>query len=143
VTDKSFEVVSAILRYGSLGLAFLMMFLAYVSLRVALQRPDPPTATLNLCKQYLYIAFAFLIAAPTLNWGTIWVQHLAEKKSVTIVIQAPTAHWEKSFGRLMLDHRTDRADTTPINLLSGDKITEEFDDHEYVILNSEEIIDFI
>jgi hypothetical protein len=43
----------------------------------------------------------------------------------------------------MLDHRTDRTDTTPVNLLSGDKITEEFDDREYVILNSEEIIDFI
>jgi hypothetical protein len=64
----------------------------------------------------------------------------------TIVLQAPTAHWEKAFGRLMLDHRTDRSDrsdTAPVNLLSGDKITEEFDDKEYVILNSEEIIDFI
>jgi hypothetical protein len=143
MTDKSFEVVPAILGYGSLGLAFLMMFLAYMSLRVVLQQPNPQAATLNLCKQYLYVAFAFVIAAAALNWGTIWVQHLAEKKSVTIVIQAPTAHWEKAFGRLTLDHRTDRPDSSPVNLLSGDKITEEFDDKEYVILNSEEIIDFI
>jgi hypothetical protein len=71
MTDKSFEVVPAILGYGSLGLAFLMMFLAYMSLRVVLQQPNPQAATLNLCKQYLYVAFAFVIAAAALNWGTI------------------------------------------------------------------------
>jgi len=135
-----FNYVEKILNFGFLGLAFLMLYLAYSLIKKSAESSeDVKPNESELIKKFMNIAIVFMILAGPLQWVTIWIKSDVDEKDkkVTLNIALNKTSWEDSFGKIYI-----RKDGE-FHPLSFSALNKEFKDNDEILLNIQEIADSI
>ncbi|MBN2824105.1 MAG: hypothetical protein JXQ76_02185, partial [Campylobacterales bacterium] len=75
-----FAYIENILNFGFLGLAFLMLYLAYSLIKKSAENDsDVKPNESELIKKFMNIAIVFMILAGPLQWITIWIKSDVEE----------------------------------------------------------------
>lgn len=132
--------VVGILNFGFLGLAFLMLYLAYSLIRKSAESSEDINPNQSeLIKKFMNIAIAFMILAGPLQWMTIWIKSYVELSDEKINLGIALNHtsWEDSFGKIYI--RNDGK----LHALTFTSLNKEFKDNEEIVINIQDITDAI
>ena len=131
------SAVPAILSFGFLGLSFLMLYLGYRTMKDVMGRQTSDSRQIGLCKFFLGISLAFMLAAGPLQWVTMYFNNMFEQKSVTLIVALPNESWSNEFGEIKLFKD---GEYLPIGKIP---IKAEFFDKEQVVVEASSVIKFI
>lgn len=92
--------VPAILGFGFIGLAFLMLVLGYLLMRKVVAQDRAPPHIVGMCKFFLITALLFMIAAGPLQWFTMYMQSQMDHPSITVRIALHERDWDPAFGNI-------------------------------------------
>jgi len=131
-----FNYVESILNFGFLGLAFLMLYLAYSLIKKSAEsESDIKKNESELIRKFMNIAIVFMVLSGPLQWATIYVKDLNKKVSVNIALNRTT--WDNSFGKIYI---RDKGKYEPLGFKA---IKKEFSDNGEILLNIQDIVDSI
>ncbi len=121
-----FAYIENILNFGFLGLAFLMLYLAYSLIKKSAQTDsDIKPNESELIKKFMNIAIVFMILAGPLQWATIWIKSDVEEKDKTVQLSvALVDDLEDTWGKVSI-----RKDGTS-HIVSTKALNKEFKDNE-------------
>ncbi|KIM07584.1 MAG: hypothetical protein KU28_06560 [Sulfurovum sp. PC08-66] len=130
-----FAYIENILNFGFLGLAFLMLYLAYSLIKKSAQTDsDIKSNESELIKKFMNIAIVFMILAGPLQWVTIWVKSDVEEKDKTVQLAvALVDDLEDTWGKVSI-----RKDGTS-HIISTTALSKEFKDNEELLINLREV----
>jgi hypothetical protein len=130
-----FAYIENILNFGFLGLAFLMLYLAYNLIKKSAEtESDVKPNESELIKKFMNIAIVFMILAGPLQWVTIWVKSdIAQSERKVQLAVALVNDLEEPWGKVYI--RKD-GDKHPI---SSKALRREFRDQEEVLINLREV----
>ena len=93
----------AILGFGFIGLALLMVYLAYRALKEVVDAPNPRENVIKLARLFMMISLGSLICAGPLQFGLLWAQSKFTKQPVTVKVALGTRLWQDaSYGEVGL-----------------------------------------
>lgn len=129
--------IEMILNFGFLGLAFLMLFLAFHLINNSNKEEDISTHKVDLIKKFMNIAIVFMILAGPLQWITMFVKSKMEQDKNKIALNIALANhpdWNNEFGQITI--RKD-GENHPITFES---LRKEFKNNEEILLNISGIV---
>ncbi|KIM06652.1 MAG: hypothetical protein KU38_12470 [Sulfurovum sp. FS08-3] len=130
-----FAYIENILNFGFLGLAFLMLYLAYSLIKKSAQTDaDIKPNESELIKKFMNIAIVFMILAGPLQWVTIWIKSDVEEKDKTVQLSvALVDDLEDTWGKVSI-----RKDGTS-HIVTTTALNKEFKDNEELLINLREV----
>jgi len=130
-----FAYIENILNFGFLGLAFLMLYLAYSLIKKSAETDsDVKPNESELIKKFMNIAIVFMILAGPLQWVTIWIKSDVEEKDKTVQLAVALVNdLDDSWGTVSI--RKDGA----LQPITTKALNKEFRDNEELLINLREV----
>lgn len=133
-----FSNIVNILNFGFLGLAFLMLYLAYNLIsKSAAADNDIKKNEADLIKRFMNISITFMILAGPLQWATIWIKNTVTDKQINLKIALNKTSWDDSFGSIYIRNNGKE------QAITFNSISKEFKNNDELLLNVYEISDTI
>ncbi|MEA2028964.1 MAG: hypothetical protein U9N49_08310 [Campylobacterota bacterium] len=130
-----FAYIENILNFGFLGLAFLMLYLAYNLIKKSAEsESDVKPNESELIKKFMNIAIVFMILAGPLQWVTMWIKSDVEEKDKTVQLAVALVNdLEDTWGTVSI-----RKDGN-LHPVTTKALNKEFRDNEELLINLREV----